>query len=138
MQDESERCRELAAEMATAAIGSEHVAAADRRLNYVLPVICGSISEGLLLVLLYTAGGAAAPAALLLVLEAGILGFVFGARPGAVGAVAPIVVLGVIVVVFDAGNRGSDAGVIVFVTLLLGFTAAMVGSLRERYGRPRA
>jgi subtilisin family serine protease len=106
--------------------------------RYVLPVICGSISEGLLLVLLYTAGGAAAPAALLLVLEAGILGFVFGARPGAVGAVAPIVVLGVIVVIFDTGNRGSDAGVIAFVTLLLGFTAAMVGSLRERYGRPRA
>ena len=25
---------------------------------------------------------------------------------------------------------------IVFVTLLLGFTAAMVGSLRERYGSP--
>ncbi len=60
-----------------------------RRVNdarrYVLPIVCGAVSEGLLIALLWTAGGAAAPASLLLVLEAGILGFVFGSRPGTVG-----------------------------------------------------
>jgi hypothetical protein len=105
--------------------------------RFVLPIVCGSISEGLLIALLWTAGGAAAPASLLFVLEAGILGFVFGPRPGVVGAVVPFALFGVGVVATDAGGtRGSDAAVIVFVLLLLGFTAWMVGSLRVRYGRP--
>jgi hypothetical protein len=104
---------------------------------FVLPVACGAISEGLLLLLLAEAGGAAAPASLLLVLEAGILGFVFGARPGAVGAVLPILVFGVGVIATDAsGVRASDSAVILFVVILLGFTAAMAGALRARYGRP--
>jgi hypothetical protein len=112
-----------------------------RRVNdarrYVLPILCGAVSEGLLIALLWTAGGAAAPASLLLVLEAGILGFVFGSRPGTVGSVAPIVVFGIGVVATDAGGtRSSDIAVIVFVVLLLGFTAWLVGALRDRYGRP--
>jgi hypothetical protein len=62
---------------------------------------------------------------------------VFGARPGAVGAVLPIVVFGVGVTATDSGSvRGSDAAVILFVVLLLGFTAAMAGALRARYGGP--
>jgi hypothetical protein len=111
-----------------------------RRVNdarrYVLPTVCGAISEGLLLALLWTAGGAAAPASLLLLLEAAILGFVFGSRPGTVGSVAPIVVFGIGVLATDTGTRGSDAAVIVFLVILLGFTAWMVGALRARYGRP--
>jgi hypothetical protein len=104
---------------------------------FVLPVACGAVSEGLLLLLLAKAGGAAAPASLLLVLEAGILGFVFGPRPGTVGAVLPILVFGVGVIATDSGGiRGSDLGVIVFVVVLLGFTAAMAGALRARYGGP--
>jgi hypothetical protein len=103
----------------------------------VLPVVCGAISQGLLILLLVKAGGAAAPASLLLVLEAGILGFVFGSRPGVVGSVLPIIVFGVAVVVTDSdGTRGSDIAVIMFVVLLLGFTAAMAGALRRRYGHP--
>lgn len=105
--------------------------------RFVLPVVCAGISEGLLILLLAEAGGAAAPASLLLVLEAAILGFVFGARPGTLGAVLPIVVLGVGVIATDATrDRGSDFAIIVFVVLLLGFTAAMAGALRARYGRP--
>ncbi len=105
---------------------------------YILPVVCGSISEGLLILLLAEAGGAAAPAALLFVLEAGILGWVFGAQPGAVGAVLPIVVFGIVVLATASrGDFGSDLGVIVFVVLLLGFTAWFVGALRRRYGRAR-
>jgi hypothetical protein len=105
--------------------------------RFVLPVGCGAISEGLLILLLATAGGAAAPASLLLVLEAGILGFVFGPRPGTVGAVLPILVFGVAVIATDSGSvRGSDVAVIVFVVILLGFTAAMAGALRARFGRP--
>jgi hypothetical protein len=104
---------------------------------FVLPVACGAISEGLLILLLAKGGGAAAPASLLLVLEAAILGFVFGTRPGTVGAVLPILVFGVAVIATDSGGiRGSDIGVIVFVVVLLGFTAAMAGALRARYGRP--
>jgi hypothetical protein len=106
--------------------------------RFVPPVVCGAISEGLLILLLAEAGGAAAPASLLLVLEAGILGFVFGSCPGTVGSVLPIVVFGVGAIATDsAGDRGSDIAVIVFVVILLGFTAAMAGALRARYGRPR-
>jgi hypothetical protein len=105
--------------------------------RFVLPIVCAAIAEGLLILLLAEAGGAAAPASLLLVLEAGILGFVFGPRPGIAGAVLPIVVLGVGVIATDASrDRASDFAVIVFVMLLLGFTAGMAGALRGRYGRP--
>ena len=105
---------------------------------YVLPVVCGSISEGLLILLLAEAGGAAAPAALLFVLEAAILGWVFGPQPGLAGAVVPIVVFGVVVLATASrGDVGSDLGVLVFVILLLGFTAWFVGALRRRYGRGR-
>jgi hypothetical protein len=104
---------------------------------FILPVVCGSISEGLLILLLAEAGGAAAPAALLFILEAAILGFVFGPQPGMVGAILPIVVLGVgVLATASRGDFGSDLGVIVFVIVLLGFTAWFVGALRRRYGRP--
>jgi hypothetical protein len=106
--------------------------------RFVLPIVCGSISEGLLILLLAKAGGAAAPAALLFVLEAAILGFVFGPEPGTVGAIAPVVVFGIVVIATAAsGDRGADIAVIVFVLLLLGFTAWFVGALRRRYGNPR-
>jgi hypothetical protein len=50
--------------------------------------------------------------------------------------VLPILVFGVGVIATDSGGiRGSDLGVIVFVVVLLGFTAAMAGALRARYGR---
>jgi hypothetical protein len=99
--------------------------------RFVLPVVCGAISEGLLILLLAKAGGAAAPAALLFVFEAAILGFVFGPGPGTVGADAPVVVFGTA----SSGDRGSDIAVLAFVLLLLGFTAWFVGALRRRYGR---
>ena len=104
--------------------------------RFVLPIVCGSISEGVLLGILWSAGSAAAPIALLLILEAGILGFVFGPQPGAAGAVVPFAVFGVGVLATDSGTRGSDIAIIAFVLLLLGFTAWFVGSLRARYGRP--
>jgi hypothetical protein len=104
--------------------------------RFVLPVVCGAISEGLLILLLAKAGGAAAPAALLFVFEAAILGFVFGPGPGTVGADAPVVVFGIVVLATaSSGDRGSDIAVLAFVLLLLGFTAWFVGALRRRYGR---
>jgi hypothetical protein len=36
----------------------------------------------------------------------------------------------------SSGDRGSDTAVIVFVLILLGFTAWFVAALRRRYGRP--
>ncbi|HEY1479450.1 MAG TPA: hypothetical protein VGF46_05440 [Gaiellales bacterium] len=106
--------------------------------RFVVPIVCGAVSEGLIVVLLWRAGGAAAPAALLLVLEAMILGFVFGSTSGTVGTLAPVVVFGVVAVaVARAGDRAADLGLIVFMLLLLGFAAWFVGSLRARYGAPR-
>jgi hypothetical protein len=105
--------------------------------RFVLPIVCGSISEGLLILLLAKGGGAAAPAALLFVLEAALLGWVFGPELGTVGATVPVVVFGIVVLATDSsGDRGSDTAVIVFVLLLLGFTAWFVAALRRRYGRP--
>jgi hypothetical protein len=104
---------------------------------FVLPVLCGAIAEGLIVLTLWLAGSAAAPVALLLLVEAGILGFVFGQRPGTVGAVAPVVVFGIAAIALaDAGDRGADTALIVFVAILLGFTAWFVGALARRYGRP--
>ncbi|MEO9177048.1 MAG: hypothetical protein ABI317_16160 [Gaiellales bacterium] len=105
--------------------------------RFVLPIACGSIAEGLLILLLAKAGGAAAPAALLFVLEAAILGWVFGPEAGTLGATAPVLVFGIVVLATDSsGDRGSDVAVIVFVLVLLGFTAWFVAALRRRYGNP--
>jgi hypothetical protein len=101
---------------------------------YALPLVCSFVAEGLLILVLSQASGAAAPASLLFLIEAGILGFVFGSGPGSIAAVAPVVTFGVI----DAANGSStneEFALIVFLVLLLGFTAWFVGALRRRYGR---
>jgi hypothetical protein len=105
---------------------------------FVLPVICAFLAEGLLTLALSQASGAAALASILFVFEAAILGFVFGPGPGAVAAIAPVAVFGVIDAATCSGEDcGSHLAIVVFLILLLGFTAWMTGSLRARYGRPR-
>jgi hypothetical protein len=101
---------------------------------YLTPLVCAFVAEGLLILVLREASGAAAPASLLFLIEAGILGFVFGPGPGATAAVAPVVTFGVI----DAANgssTGQEVALVLFLMLLLGFTAWFVGALRRRYGR---
>jgi hypothetical protein len=105
---------------------------------FVLPVICAFLAEGLLTLALSQASGAAALASILFVFEAAILGFVFGPGPGAVAAIAPVAVFGVIdAATCSREDCGSHLAIVVFLILLLGFTAWMTGSMRARYGRPR-
>jgi Na+/serine symporter len=105
--------------------------------RFALPLICAFAAEGLLILVLSRASAAAAPASLLFLLEAGILGFVFGGGPGALAAIAPVAVFGVVDAATCSGSDcGSHVAIVLFLMLLLGFTAGMVGALRRRYGRP--
>jgi hypothetical protein len=61
-----------------------------------LPAACGLIAEGVLTVILWLGNGSTAPVGLLFLVEAAILGYVFGPEGGTVGTVAPLVVLAVI------------------------------------------
>ena len=106
--------------------------------TYVLPLVCAFVAEGLLTLVLSQASGAAALASILFLFEAAILGFVFGAGPGALAAIAPVAVFGVVDAATCSGSDcGSHIGIVVFLMLLLGFVAWMTGMLRARYGRPR-
>jgi hypothetical protein len=105
---------------------------------YVLPLVCAFLAEGLLTLVLSQTSGAAALASILFLVEAGILGWVFGAGPGGLAAIAPVAVFGVIDAATCSGSDcGSHVGIVVFLMLLLGFIAWMTGTLRARYGRAR-
>jgi hypothetical protein len=104
----------------------------------IVPLVCAFAAEGLLILVLSQASSAAAPASLLFLLEAGILGYVFGAGPGGIAAIAPVAVFGVVDAATCSGSDcGSHVAIVIFLMLLLGCTAAMVGALRRRYGRPQ-
>jgi hypothetical protein len=105
---------------------------AKRRL-YLFAVGCGLVAEvGLALVIFW---GGAKQAALLLFVEAVILGLVFGPGPGMAGAVVPILVLFFADRVFTArgGSTLSLFSAVVFVVMLQAFFAGMAGALRQRY-----
>jgi hypothetical protein len=105
---------------------------------YVLPLVCAFVAEGLLTLALSQTSGAAAFASILFLFEAAILGYVFGAGPGGLAAIAPVAVFGVIDAATCSGSDcGSHIAIVVFLMLLLGFIAWMAGSLRARYGRVR-
>jgi hypothetical protein len=106
--------------------------------RYILPLVCAFVGEGLLTLVLSHASAAAAPASLLFVLQAGILGFVFGAGPGSIASIAPVALFGVVDAATCSGSDcGSHIAIVIFLMILLGFTAAMTGALRTRYGHPR-
>ena len=103
---------------------------------WVLAIVAGFVSEGLLVLIIKVVGNDAQGASILLVLEAIILGWVFGAWPGAVGAVAPILVfLGVDLL--TATDATAEVAIALYAVLLLGFCAWLPGVLRARYGRDR-
>src|SRR4051794_11143551 len=81
------------------------------------------------------AGDEAAPALILLGVEAIVLGFVFGARAGMVAAGLPIVVFATVDSADCAGQCTQLWLLASYVVLLLGFCAGMTGALRGRYGR---
>ena len=106
-------------------------------------VLCGLVAEGGLS--LAIVGGAPSALAILLLAEATILGWVFGPRLGAIGAVVPMGCLYVAHLVLARltgyGAETSAVGLLVAVSvvaLVLWFCAFMAGSLRRSYGRPRS
>jgi hypothetical protein len=104
--------------------------------RFIVPIVCAFLGEGLLILVIHQTGAAGAPASLIFLVEAAILGFVFGPGPGMLAAITPVATFGVV----DAATcSGSDCGasisIVVFLMLLLGFTAWIVGVLHRRYGR---
>lgn len=108
----------------------------DRRL-YLLATVAGLVAQGGLALAVF--GGAPRELAILLPVEAIMLGATFGARPGMLGAVVPWVVLyGAELVRRALGHDRSESAVgmlvaVIFVALLLGFLAGISGALRDRY-----
>jgi hypothetical protein len=106
--------------------------------RYWLPVLCGLIAEGILTAILWIGNGSAAPAGLMFLVEAAILGYVFGSEGGTVGTIAPLVLLAVVALpTASPGDRVADLALLVFAALLLGFIAWFTGKLAQRYGRRR-
>jgi hypothetical protein len=104
--------------------------------RFILPLVCAFLAEGLLILSIRQTGAAGAPASLLFIFEAGILGFVFGPGPGMLAAIAPVATFGVIDAVACSGSDcGASISLVIFLMLLLGFTAWIVGAVRDRYGR---
>jgi hypothetical protein len=112
---------------------------AEARL-FALAIACGIVAEGGLALAIF--GGAPRALALLLFVEAIVLGVVFGARPGIAGAVAPMLVLYVAELVrrqLSSGTQEDSAAAlltaVIFVSIVLAFCAGMAGALRDRYFR---
>ena len=104
--------------------------------RFILPLVCAYLAEGLLILSIRQTGSAGAPASLGFLFEAGILGWVFGPGPGMLAAIAPVATFGVIDAATCSGaDCGASISIVVFLMLLLGFTAWIVGVLRTRYGR---
>jgi hypothetical protein len=95
----------------------------------------GFLAEGAILAIIYfneSNGSAIAP---LFYVEAIVLGYLFGARAGALAAAVPLAtVVLVYIALFDTQRTQLLLGAL-FAVLTLAFTAWLVGSLRERYSR---
>jgi hypothetical protein len=106
---------------------------------YAIAVACGLVAEiGLALAIFYSNGSALA---LLFFVEAVILGFVFGARPGIVAAIVPLALLYIAELIrnrIGSPTRESQVALaagVVFLALVQAFLAGMAGALRERYAQ---
>jgi Domain of unknown function (DUF4269) len=110
--------------------------------GYVLPLIVG-VSADLLIVAAGAARGSQQYTGLMLLVEAAVLGLLFGARMGLVASLAPLVPVGawlVAPVLVGQGSCGPDCGQTlagyVYVPALVASAAGLAGLLRDRY-RPR-
>lgn len=106
----------------------------DRLRIYALAVVSGGVAEiGLVLTIRQTGADGLA---LLFFAEAIILGLVFGARAGMVGAVLPFMALyPVALLVDDIDEPIALLSYVLFVVILLAFLAGMAGAMRDRYRR---
>ena len=116
------------------------------RRQYALAIVAGLVAEGLLAVSLYTQGTGGTLLPLLFLVEAAILGAVFGPGPGMVGACLPLVIW----LVAEWGRRAFDIGdepvdslgmvlvTVMYLALVFAFLAGMAGVMRNRWlGPPR-
>ncbi len=105
---------------------------------YVLPIGVG-IAADVLIVLAGAARGSQQYTGLMLLVEAALLGFLFGARMGMVATLVPLVAIGIWLLAplavgssTDSGSGEAIAGY-VFVLLLAASASGFVGALRDRY-----
>ena len=105
----------------------------DRLRLYALAIGSGIIAEvGLVLAIRATSDSVA----VLFFPEAVILGLVFGARPGMLAAVLPLVALyPIALVVDDVTQPIAVLSYLLFVVIVMAFFAGMAGAMRDRYGR---
>ncbi len=106
----------------------------DRLRLYALAITAGAIAEVGLVLALQGTSNQFLPA--LFLVEAIVLGFVFGALPGMVAAVLPWIVLyPVALMVDDVTTPIALLSAVIFVVILQAFLAGMAGAMRARYGR---
>jgi hypothetical protein len=95
----------------------------------------GFLAEAAIFTIIYFAESAGTAIALLFYLEAIVLGWVFGARAGTLAAAVPFATIALVDIAFFETQRTQLVVATLFVVLTLGFTAWLVGSLRDRYSR---
>jgi hypothetical protein len=107
--------------------------------DYLLPIVLGSTSQ-VLIVLALVSRGTTDLIGAMLVLEAAVLGFFFGARMGTAAALGPVLAIGVVVVgsiLIGSESCGGDCGVqfagYIFVAVLVASASGLAGLLRDRY-----
>ena len=106
----------------------------DRLRIYALALATGIVAQTALLLAIY--GSNAKSLALLFFVEAGILGFVFGARPGMAASVVPwLAFYPAALIVDDPDEPIALLSAVVFVMIVMAFFAGMAGAMRDRYGR---
>jgi hypothetical protein len=106
----------------------------DRLRIYALAIAVGIVAQTALLLAIY--GSNAKSLALLFFVEAGILGFVFGAGPGMAAAVVPwLGFYPAALIVDDVDQPITLLSGVVFIVIVMAFFSGMAGALRDRYGR---
>jgi hypothetical protein len=110
----------------------------DQRRLDLTALAAGTVAEAAMFAILALVGDAGRPAAILFYLEAIVLGWLFGARAGMLGAAVPFSVIALADIALVESQRAVLLTATLFVALTLAFTAGMVGALRDRYARPRA
>jgi hypothetical protein len=105
----------------------------DRLRLYALAFFSGAVAQTGLVLAIY--GSNAKTLALLFLVEAVILGLVFGARPGMVAAVLPWLGLyPAALIVDDDGQPIALLSGVIFLMILMAFFSGMAGAMRDRYG----
>jgi hypothetical protein len=106
----------------------------DRLRIYALAIASGVVAQVGLVLAIY--GSTSKALGVLFFVEAVILGFVFGARPGMAAAVLPWVgFYPASLIVDDYDQPIGLLSAVIFVMILMAFFSGMAGAMRDRYGR---